>query len=115
RLVVDSHMGDLVRKVTIERGYDPREFTLAAYGGSGPVHAAGYARNLGVQQIIVPLSATAYSAFGAVVSDMIQTVQRSVSHDLRADDGALEQAYRELEATATASLEVQGRDRSSIQ
>ncbi|WP_213451377.1 hydantoinase/oxoprolinase family protein [Rhizomonospora bruguierae] len=115
RQVVDAHMSDLVRKATIERGYDPREFVLAAYGGAGPVHAAGYARNLGVREIVVPLSATAYSAFGAVVSDTIQSAQRSVSHDLSEDDEALEGAYRELEARARRALDAQGLDGPGVQ
>lgn len=110
RQVVDSQMSDLVRKVTVERGYDPRDFALAAYGGAGPVHAAGYARNLGVREIIVPLTATAYSAFGAVVSDTVQSAQRSVSLKLNDDDEALEQAYKELEANARAKLAAQGLD-----
>ncbi|MPZ63316.1 MAG: hydantoinase/oxoprolinase family protein [Propionibacteriales bacterium] len=115
RQVVDSQMSDLVRKVTVERGYDPRDFALAAYGGAGPVHAAGYARGLGVREIIVPLSATAYSAFGAVISDTIQCGQRSLSMGLGADDEALEQAYKELEASARARLHTQRLDGPSVQ
>src|SRR5690606_14690607 len=112
RQVVDAQMSDLVRKVTIERGHDPREFSLMAYGGAGPAHAVAYARNLGVRQVIVPLSATAYSALGAAISDTVQTVQRSISVDLTEDDGEVEQSYKDLEATALARLRAQGLDES---
>src|SRR5690606_38188722 len=64
RTIVDSQMADLVRKTTIERGYDPRRFVLFAYGGAGPLHAAGYARGLGIDEIIIPSAATVYSAYG---------------------------------------------------
>lgn len=108
RRVVDSQMSDLVRKVTIERGYDPRDFVLMAYGGAGPAHAVAYARNLGVKQVIIPLSATAYSALGAATSDTVASVQRSVSVDIEDSEEELEQAYKALEATTIAGLEAQG-------
>ncbi|HEY8450795.1 MAG: hydantoinase/oxoprolinase family protein [Micromonosporaceae bacterium] len=114
RRVVDSQMSDLLRKVTVERGYDPRDFALAAYGGAGPVHAADYARHLGVREIIVPLGATAYSAYGAVVSDTVQSMQRSVSLGMSDDDEALEQVYKELEARARAKLQAQGLDDAQV-
>ena len=98
RQVVDAQMGDLVHKVTIERGYDPRDFTMVAYGGSGPLHAAGYGSAIGIAEIIVPHAATAYSAYGAAASDVRHYGQRSVPPDLLADDGALADAYAALAA-----------------
>jgi N-methylhydantoinase A len=97
RRVVDAQMGDLVHKVTIERGYDPRDFAMVAYGGSGPLHAAGYGSAIGIATIIVPHAATAYSAYGAAASDIRHYGQRSVPADLLADDSALAAAYAALE------------------
>ncbi len=108
RTIVDAQMGDLVRKATIERGHDPRRFTLFAYGGAGPLHAAGYARGLEIDQIIVPIAATVYSAYGAAASDIHHTLQRSVEAGLLEDEPTLEQLYRELEAEARALLDLQG-------
>jgi N-methylhydantoinase A len=68
--IVDAHMADLVRKVTIERGYDPRDFVLYAYGGGGPTHVGAYARDLGVRQAVVSPYAAALSALGIAASDL---------------------------------------------
>jgi N-methylhydantoinase A len=107
RQVVDAQMADLVRKATIERGYDPRDFVLVAYGGAGPVHAADYAQGLGVREIIVPQAATAYSAYGAAASDIHHSLQRSVLVSTAGDDRALEKAFASLEGEARHLLEQQ--------
>jgi len=78
RRIVDAHMADTLREVTIGRGHDPREFVLFAYGGAGPVHCAGYGAELGVSRIVVPLTSMAHSAYGALVSDVNHSVQRSL-------------------------------------
>lgn len=115
RQVVDAQMGDLIRKATIERGFDPRRFILAAYGGAGPVHAASYARAAGIQTILVPLSATAFSAFGAVLADAVRTDQRSVSPELAGEERALEDLYQSVTRAATASLTAQGIPEDQVQ
>lgn len=108
RQVVDSQMGDLIRKATLERGFDPRSFLLAAYGGAGPVHAASYARAAGVGQVMVPLSATAFSAYGVVISDTVRSVQRSISPELGHDGDKLAAAYDDVCRQATEALNEQG-------
>lgn len=70
RQVIDQRMADLIRRVTLERGYDPQDFVLYAYGGAGPTHCASFGKELHVSQIVVPLTASAHSAFGAVASDI---------------------------------------------
>lgn len=69
REIADHQMADLLRNVTIQQGYDPREFTLFAYGGAGPTHCHRYAADLGVQSVIVPWASPGWSAYGAVTSD----------------------------------------------
>lgn len=115
RRVVDAQMGDLIRKATLERGFDPRRFILAAYGGAGPVHAASYARAAGVRNILVPLSATAFSAFGAVLSDAVRTVQRSVPPEVASHDGRLNQLYADVTDTAVTALTAQGIAEDNVQ
>ncbi len=78
RVVFDAVMADLLRSVTIERGHDPREFTLVAGGGSGPSHAWALCRELGLGGFVVPATATAQSAFGAGTSDLRTTASRAV-------------------------------------
>src|SRR5207244_4701024 len=53
--VVEHQMADLIRKATVQKGYDPRDCVVFAYGGAGPVHAGGVARELGAPSVIVPL------------------------------------------------------------
>ncbi|MCC6473089.1 MAG: hydantoinase/oxoprolinase family protein [Burkholderiales bacterium] len=70
REVLDSRMADLLRRMTVERGYDPRDFALFANGGAGPSHAWVLAEELGLSGFIVPAAATAVSAFGAGNADL---------------------------------------------
>jgi len=78
RRIVDAHMADTLREVTIGRGHDPRDFALFAYGGAGPVHCAGFGAELGVLQIVVPYTSMAHSAYGALVSDLNHSAERSL-------------------------------------
>ena len=114
RQIVDSQMGDLVRKATIERGHDPRNFALIAYGGAGPLHASGYSRGIGVKTIVVPQAATGFSAYGAASSDIQHSVQRSVHADLLENPAELDQAYRALEEEARSLVEKQNVPSSKI-
>jgi N-methylhydantoinase A len=77
RAVLDASMADLIRSVTIERGHDPREFTLIAGGGSGPSHAWSLCRELGLEEFVVPPTATAQSAFGAGTAPLRATTERT--------------------------------------
>jgi len=70
REVLDSRMADLLRRMTIERGYDPRDFSLFANGGAGPSHAWVLCAELGLNGFIVPATATAVSAFGTGNADL---------------------------------------------
>lgn len=69
--IATAHMSDLMRRATVERGYDPREFVLFAYGGAGPVHAARYAAELGIKQVLVPATAAVHSAAGLIGSNVM--------------------------------------------
>ncbi|MBF0277042.1 MAG: hydantoinase/oxoprolinase family protein [SAR324 cluster bacterium] len=71
--IADFQMADLIRKVTIQKGFDPRDFVLFAFGGAGPVHAGVFARELGVQKIIIPQRDTAsvWCAFGSAAADIL--------------------------------------------
>jgi N-methylhydantoinase A len=74
--IIDQRMLDLVRTVTIERGYDPREFVLYAYGGAGASHAPAFALDL-VSAVVVPRTHSVHSALGAVASDLSFVTSRS--------------------------------------
>ena len=68
--VVNSNMVSGIRRVSIERGYDPRDFTLVVGGGAGPAHAGMLAGELGIRRILIPRLSSAFCAFGEIISDM---------------------------------------------
>ncbi|MDP2660425.1 MAG: hydantoinase/oxoprolinase family protein, partial [Dehalococcoidia bacterium] len=73
--IVNAQMLDLVRNVTVGRGYDPRQCVLFAYGGAGPLHAAEYGRQ--AQAIIIPSTASVHSAMGTLASDVMHVYEMS--------------------------------------
>jgi N-methylhydantoinase A len=77
RSVADNQMADLLRRVTVQQGFDPRDFVLFAYGGAGPTHAYAFAQEAGIDTIVVPYTATVHSAYGAVSSDRYRSFQLS--------------------------------------
>lgn len=85
KTVVDARMADLIRTATIQQGHDPMDFVLYAYGGAGPSHAFSYGAELGVSEIVVPLTASVHSAFGVAASDL--TVAEEISDPLLSPPG----------------------------
>lgn len=79
RRIQDAKMADLVRRVTIERGYDPRDYTMFACGGAGPLHAWALCQELSMPRFVVPATATGQSAFGTGVCDVRRTSERTVN------------------------------------
>src|SRR5437870_5891809 len=76
--VVNATMEKAIRVVSIERGYDPREFALVAFGGAGGLHACELAEALGIPRVIVPALPGALSAFGILVSDVVKDYSGTV-------------------------------------
>jgi N-methylhydantoinase A len=108
--IASAHMSDLIRKKTVEVGYDPRDFALYAFGGAGPVHAHSYARGLGLSEIVVPLGdvASVYSAYGVLASDVVHTYERHHPAREPFDYRELDGVFEELEAGARAQLRDEG-------
>jgi N-methylhydantoinase A len=77
--IVELQMADVIRKVTVEKGYDPRDFVLFAFGGAGPAHAGVFARELGVRKVVVPQrkAASTWCAFGAAAADVLHIFEHS--------------------------------------
>jgi N-methylhydantoinase A len=78
--VANSRMAANVRKLTVEKGFDPRGFVLLAFGGAGPLHAAGIAREVGISRVLVPYYPGITCAIGAIMADVkhdaVQTIAR---------------------------------------
>jgi len=76
--VINATMEKAIRVVSIERGYDPREFTMVAFGGAGGLHACELAEGLGIPRVIVPALPGALSAYGILVSAVVRDYSRTV-------------------------------------
>ncbi len=100
-----------LREITVERGMDPREFSLLAFGGAGPMLGPMLAREMGIPEVVVPSEPGVFSAWGMLGADLVHDVGRSVIEPLESEtlDG-LEAVFEEMEAAATVSLSKQGID-----
>lgn len=76
--IVNAHMERALRVISVERGHDPRRFTLLSFGGAGGLHAADLARGLGIPRVLVPPLASTLSAFGMLAADVIKDYTRTV-------------------------------------
>ncbi|ELY65303.1 hydantoinase/oxoprolinase family protein [Natronococcus jeotgali] len=101
--VANATMTRTIRSVTVERGHDPREFALVAFGGAGPMHAAALADSLEVDRVVVPRPGGVLSAFGLLAADEGYDAARTVRTALdEAEPDRLEGVYDELVADVLA-------------
>ncbi|HBY98008.1 MAG TPA: hypothetical protein DEP84_29375 [Chloroflexi bacterium] len=112
--ILDARMADLVRKVTIERGYDPADFVLLAFGGAGPLHVGAFASEIGVKEIIIPAHSSEYSARGIAGSDLVYLHQLSDPQIAPFDPERLNRTYQLLEEKVRAGLHEGGVDDEAI-
>jgi N-methylhydantoinase A len=107
--VVNFNMERALRRISVERGYDPRDFSLVPFGGAGGLHAVDLAHALGIPRVIVPRSPGALSAIGVaaadVVNDQSQTVMLKLERGVKAK---LDSVFRHLERNARAKLTAEG-------
>jgi N-methylhydantoinase A len=99
--VADAIMAGAIRAVTVERGRDPRDFTLVAYGGAGPLHATSLAAELRIPRVLIPNGSGTHGAFGMLVTDIRHDAARTIHR--RLDDLAEEEMmsmFASLEAEA---------------
>jgi N-methylhydantoinase A len=106
--LVNASMAKVLRIVSVERGLDPRDFALMAFGGGGPLHACALAEDLAIARVVVPPHPGLFSAYGLVVAGADATRSRSFVHVL--DDASASRASAiasELAAEAAAALHAQ--------
>jgi len=107
--IAASNMIRAIKAVSTERGRDPREFALFAFGGNGPLFACGMARSLGIGRVIVPPAPGLFSSFGLLYADVEHHYSRSFRRLLRqADLAEIDAAWRELADQAAAQLAAEG-------
>jgi N-methylhydantoinase A len=108
-LIAASNMIRAIKAVSTERGRDPREFALFAFGGNGPVFACGMAAALGMKRIVVPPSAGLFSSFGLLYADVEHHYSRTFRRLLRkADVHEIARAWDELAKQALDQLAAEG-------
>jgi N-methylhydantoinase A len=107
--LADVKMALAVRSITTERGLDPRDYTLVAYGGGGPLHAVAIARELGIPRVIIPPSPSTFSACGMLATDLRHDLVRTVLEPLERTDAAwADVRYGEMEREIESILPAVG-------
>jgi N-methylhydantoinase A len=104
--VANVRMESALRRVSVERGFDPRDFALLAFGGAGPLHACALASALGMRQVVIPAAPGALSALGILDADL----RREFSRTVMVEPGSKKIAgvFRELEAEARTVFRAEG-------
>jgi N-methylhydantoinase A len=104
--VANAEMTRALRVISVERGLDPREFALLAFGGAGGMHACALAEELGMETVLVPRAGGVLSALGLAISDLRHDYVRPYLVDLEeVDEGEYEQKFEDMESTAAEDLE----------
>ncbi|HKW38979.1 MAG TPA: hydantoinase/oxoprolinase family protein [Burkholderiales bacterium] len=108
--IAEFKMADIIRKMTVEKGFDPRDFVLFAFGGAGPAHAGVFARELGVQKVVIPQKeiASTWCAFGAASADILHVYEQVDIQTSPFDAGRVNAALAALEAKANAQMDKDG-------
>ena len=107
--MVNATMVRGIRRVSVERGYDPREFTLYAFGGGGPVHAAMLAAELNIPTVLIPAGAGVGSAMGCIVADFRHDyTQTHIGKSLDLPLQQLQKLFQQLERKAVAQMRKEG-------
>ncbi len=100
--VANARMESALRQVSVERGHNPRAFTLVAFGGAGPLHACALASSLGILQVLVPAAPGALSALGILDADLRREFSRTVM--LAPGAAQIRRVFEDLEAEARATF-----------
>jgi len=105
----EAVMGERVFLSIVEKGYDPRDFTLVVGGGAGPVHGVAMAKRIGMKNVYIPKQAAVFSALGGMVADYGYVVNRFLyRRDDEADVKEVQKLYEAMEAEAVATFRKQG-------
>src|SRR4051794_6006138 len=113
--VINATMVRGMRAVSVEKGYDPRDFVIVAFGGGGPLHAADLAREMGVPNVLIPIMPGVTSALGLLVADLRYDVSATVRGSLAAPDlDALTGVFDDLERQALEQMARDGVDHGAV-
>lgn len=111
RETLEKRIGQAIRSRIESRGFHPGQFTLMAFGGAGPVHAAGIAAYAGINRVIIPDMCAIFSSFGIGFSDVVHRYERTIQPDA----GQFQEAANALTERAMIDMRGEGFDRQSIE
>ncbi len=106
--VANAQIHDLIHKITVEQGLDPRDFVLHAFGGSCPMLASCFAEELGVKHVIVPYAASVNCAFGLATADIVHEYAHVETLSLPVDVNKINAFYESMVKDAAEALEKEG-------
>ncbi|MGE4191961.1 MAG: hydantoinase/oxoprolinase family protein [Pseudodesulfovibrio sp.] len=107
--VADANMERAIRVISVEKGFDPREFTLYSFGGAGGLHCASLARLLGMPRVFVPVNPGILSACGMLMADVVKDYSRTIMRPAEEfTDEEAEACFTELERDGLAELAAEG-------
>jgi len=105
--IAEFKMADIIRKMTVEKGYNPRDFVLFAFGGAGPAHAGVFGSELGVQKVLIPMKhiASTWCAFGAAAADILHVYEQVDIQLSPFDPSRVNTILEALESKATVQMD----------
>lgn len=114
--IVNNNMVNGIRRVSVERGYDPRDFALVAAGGAGAAHITALAKEMGVNTVLVPKLASGLCAFGQIISDVKYNYMATCPLRLEGEAAyrTINETYAEIEKEGVEHLEADGFERGRI-
>ena len=113
--IVNAKMSDLIRRQVVRTGYLPEEFVIYAFGGAGPVHAAGFAAELGIKQIYIFATSPVFSAFGAAAADVIHTKVISCQYIFPAHPAVINERLDAIEEEMSGAMTGEGFKRNQVE
>jgi N-methylhydantoinase A len=109
--IVEANMEKAIRVISVERGYDPRDYTLVAFGGAGGLHACGLAAALEIPRVLIPKFPGGLSALGILRADVVKDFSRTILlaiESRRAMRGVLEKEFARMERAAATDMRREG-------
>jgi N-methylhydantoinase A len=108
--IANNHMVNAIKLISVNRGHDPRDFTLIAFGGGGGMHACALAAELGMKKVIIPKQSAVFSAWGMLLSDLRRDYLQTQIVELAEENAAaqIQEALKALEAKALHEYEEEG-------
>ena len=113
--IANNNMINALKLVSLNRGFDPRDFVLVAFGGGGGMHAVALAQELGVKKVVIPAAASVFSAWGMMMSDLRRDYFITHLADLIEGAGAdIESAFSIVESQAISQFKSEGIEETNI-